>query len=62
MINSDCTGTATINYPDGSWINLQLVVVNEGRQFRTLVSAPTMGHAVPVNIGSSGTRLDIAAH
>jgi hypothetical protein len=62
-INSDCTGTATINYPDGSWIDLQLVVVSEGREFRTVVSTLTMGgHAVPANIGSSGTRLEIAAH
>jgi hypothetical protein len=62
-INSDCTGTATINYPDGSWIDLQLVVVNQGREFRTVVSALNMGgHAVPANIGSGGTRLEIAAH
>jgi len=32
-VNSDCTGTATINYPDGSWIDLELVVVNQGREF-----------------------------
>lgn len=58
-INSDCTGTATINYPDGSWINLELVVVDQGREFRTVVSALTMGgNAVPVNIGSSGMRLN----
>jgi hypothetical protein len=58
-INSDCTGTATINYPDGSWINLELVVVDQGREFRTVVSALTMGgNAVPVNIGSSGVRLN----
>jgi hypothetical protein len=57
-INSDCTGTATINYPDGSWIDLELVVVNEGREFRTVVSALTMGgNAVPVNIGSNGVRV-----
>jgi hypothetical protein len=57
-INSDCTGTATINYPDGSWINLELVVVDQGREFRTVVSALTMGgNAVPVNIGSSGVRV-----
>jgi len=57
-VNSNCTGTATINYPDGSWIDLELVVVNHGREFRTVVSALTMGgNAVPVNIGSSGTRV-----
>jgi hypothetical protein len=60
-INSDCTGTATINYPDGSWIDLELVVVNEGREFRTVVSALTMGgNAVPVNIGSNGVRVNDA--
>lgn len=57
-INSDCTGTATINYPDGSWIDLELVVINQGREFRTVVSALNMGgNAVPANIGSSGARL-----
>jgi len=60
-INSDCTGTATSNYPDGSWIDLELVVVNGGREFRTVVSALTMGgNAVPVNIGSSGVRVENA--
>jgi hypothetical protein len=58
-IDADCTGTATINYPDGSWIDLELVVVNRGQEFRTVVSALTMGgNAVPVNIGSSGVRID----
>ena len=57
-INSDCTGRATINYPDGSWIDLELVVVNQGREFRTVVSALTMGgNAVPANIGSAGVRV-----
>jgi hypothetical protein len=58
-INSDCTGIATINYPDGSWIGLELVVVNQGREFRTVVSALTMGgNMVPVNISSTGVRVD----
>jgi hypothetical protein len=57
-INSDCTGTATINYPNGSWIDLELVVVNQGREFRTVVSALNMGgNAVPANIGSSGVKV-----
>ena len=57
-VNSDCTGTATINYPDGTWINLELVVVNHGREFRTVVSSLSMGgKAVPVNIGGTGVRL-----
>jgi len=57
-IHSDCTGTAIINYPDGSWIDLELVITNHGREFRTVVSALTMGgNPVPVNIGSSGMRV-----
>jgi hypothetical protein len=58
-VNSDCTGSARINYKDGSWIDLELVVVNQGREFRTVVSALNMsGNAVPANIGSSGVRVD----
>ena len=57
-IHSDCTGTAIIHYPDGSWIDLELVITNHGREFRTVVSALTMGgNPVPVNIGSSGMRV-----
>jgi hypothetical protein len=57
-VNANCTGTAIINYPDGSWIDLELVVIEQGREFRTVVSALTMGgKAVPVNIGSTGVRL-----
>jgi hypothetical protein len=60
-VNSDCTGTATINYSDGSKIDLELVVVDQGREFRTVVSFLSMGgSAVPVNIGSSGVRVDNA--
>jgi len=59
QVNSDCTGTATINYTNGSEIVLQLVVVDRGRAFRTVVSHLTMGgNAVPANISSSGTRVD----
>jgi hypothetical protein len=57
-VNSNCTGTATIVEPNGS-INLRLVVVNEGKEFRTVVSGLTLGgQPVPANIGSSGTRVD----
>jgi hypothetical protein len=52
-------GTATINHPDGSWIDLELVVVKQGREFHTVVSALSMGTGlVPVNIGSTGVRVD----
>ncbi|HKN16355.1 MAG TPA: hypothetical protein VJX47_05415 [Candidatus Sulfotelmatobacter sp.] len=58
-INADCTGTATINYPDGGWIDLELVVVNRGQEFYTVVSALSMvGGPVPTNIGSHGRRAD----
>jgi hypothetical protein len=62
-VNADCTGNARINYKgnDGSWIDLELVVVNQGREFRTVVSALYQGgNAVPANIGSSGMRVDNA--
>jgi hypothetical protein len=58
-INADCTGTATINYPDGSFINLEVLVVMDGREFRTVVSLLNMaGTTAPANIGSSGVRVD----
>ena len=58
-VNSDCTGTATINYSNGAQIDLELVVVNQGHEFRTVVSLLTMGGApVPANIGSNGVRVD----
>ena len=58
-VNSDCTGTATINYSDGSEIVLELVVVKQGWEFRTVVTFLSMaGHPVPVNIGSNGVRVD----
>jgi hypothetical protein len=57
-INADCTGTATINYPDGGWIDLKLVVVSHGHEFYTVVSALSMGGGpVPTNIGSHGVRV-----
>jgi hypothetical protein len=60
-VNSDCTGSARINYKNGGWIDLELVVVNQGREFRTVVSVLNMGgNAVPANIGSSGVRVESA--
>jgi hypothetical protein len=59
QVNSDCTGTATINEPDGSVINLALVVVNRGIEFRTVVTSLLLGgHPVPANIGSNGVRVN----
>jgi hypothetical protein len=60
-VNSDCTGSARINYKNGAWIDLELVVVNQGREFRTVVSVLNMGgNNVPANIGSTGMRVDNA--
>ena len=37
------------------------MVVNQGREFRTVVSSLYQGgNAVPANIGSTGTRVDNA--
>jgi hypothetical protein len=50
-INADCTGTAQIVPADGSpTLNLRLVVVNRGREVRTIV----VGNAS----GSVGIRVD----
>jgi hypothetical protein len=58
-VNSDCTGTATSHYSNGSEIELALVVVHQGIEFRTVVTFLSMGgHPVPVNIGSNGVRVD----
>jgi hypothetical protein len=58
QINADCTGTASFHYTDGTVIDLALVVVSEGRGFRTVVTSLLLyGTAVPANIGSSGTRV-----
>jgi len=58
-INYDCTGTATFVYPDGTEIELELVVVNQGREFFSAVKVLDLyGSAVPANIGSHGVRVD----
>jgi hypothetical protein len=57
-VNSDCTGTLTFEYSDGTQITLQLVVVNHGNEFRTVVSKLVLlGKAQSVNIASSGVRV-----
>lgn len=58
-LNSDCTGTATVNYPDGLWIDLELVMINQGNEFRTVVSVLNLrGTAITANIASSGRSLE----
>ena len=47
-VNADCTGTATINFPNGQQLDLKLVVVKGGREVHIVVSAL---------IAPDGTRL-----
>lgn len=57
-VNADCTGTATINYSDGSVIDLAIVIVRKGAEFRTVVRSLSLGgHPVAANIGSNGVRV-----
>jgi len=58
-VSADCTGTATINYPDGSWVDLELAVVKQGQEFHTVVSSLYQAGVLnPANIGSTGVRVD----
>jgi hypothetical protein len=60
-VNSDCTGTLTFHYSDGTSITLQLVVVKHGAEFHSVVSKLILGGKVQsVNIGSTGVRVDDA--
>jgi hypothetical protein len=70
-VNSDCTGTATINFPDATpaqQIVLMFVVVNHGRGIRTVVSALYVGMGIgtmtptPAQISSEATKLDRHNH
>jgi hypothetical protein len=57
-VNSDCTGTLTFEYSDGTQITLQFVVVNHGNEFHTVVSKLVLGGKIQsVNIASVGVRL-----
>jgi hypothetical protein len=58
-VNSDCTGTLSFYYSDGTQITLQLVVVKHGAEFHSVVSQLVLGgKAQSVNISSSGVRVD----
>jgi hypothetical protein len=58
-VNGDCTGSATINFPDGRQLNLKLVVVNRGREVRVVVASLTQGGmTLPVTTLSNGVRVD----
>jgi hypothetical protein len=71
IVNADCTGTATINFPDATpaqQIVLMFVVANQGRQIRTVVSALYVGPGIgtmtptPAQISSEATKLDRRGH
>jgi hypothetical protein len=59
-VNADCTGTATINFPNGQQLDLKLVVVKGGREVFGVVSALTAPDGTPlfVTTRSHGVRVD----
>jgi hypothetical protein len=59
-VNADCTGTATINFPNGQQLDLKLVVVKGGREVPIVVSALTApdGTLLFATTRSHGVRVD----
>jgi hypothetical protein len=58
-VNSDCTGSATIHFPDGRQLDLKLVVVKGGREVDIVVSAFTVnGAPVFATTLAHGVRVD----
>jgi len=59
-VNPDCTGTATIHFPNGQQLDLKLVVVKGGRELFSVVSALTAPDGTPlfVTTRSHGVRVD----
>ncbi len=66
-VNADCTGMATIDFPDAKpaqQIVLMFVVGNRGEQIRTVVAALYVGPgigtmtATPAQISSEATKVD----
>ena len=59
-VNPDCTGTATIHFPNGQQLDLKLVVVKGGREVFGVVSALTAPDGTPlfVTTRSHGVRVD----
>ena len=64
QINSDCTGSATIKFPNGMVVKLLLVVSNFGQTMHTIVSEldtppDPMGNTkvIPASIHSDAERL-----
>jgi hypothetical protein len=70
-VNSDCTGTATIHFPDTTppqEIVLMFVIVNHGRGIRTVVAALYVGPGIatmtptPAQITSEATKIERGDH
>jgi hypothetical protein len=70
-VNSDCTGTATIHFPDATppqKIVLMFVIVNHGRGIRTVVAALYVGPGIttmtptPAQITSEATKIEREDH
>jgi hypothetical protein len=70
-VNSNCTGTATIHFPDvmpPQEIVLMFVVVNHGRGIRTVVAALYVGPGIATmtptaaQITSEATKIERGAH
>ena len=55
-INADCTGTAHIVTSTGMFINLEIVVVQQGKQIHAVVTAPFDGPGRDVT--SAATRVE----
>jgi hypothetical protein len=65
-VNSDCTGSATINFPGGRVINLAFVIASQGREWHSVVTqilapSPSGTVVVPAAIRSDGVKLQAAA-
>jgi len=58
-VNADCTGTATIHFPNGQQLDLKLVVVKGGSEVHIVVSALTAPDGTPlfVTTRSHGVRV-----
>ena|SRR5205085_4073787 len=55
-VNANCTGTAHIDISTGGFINLEIVVVRQGKEVHAVVTAPFDGPARTVT--SVGIRVD----
>lgn len=57
-VNPDCTGTMTIVFNDGSpTLHLEIVIDNNGKEVRTVVTQPAPGSPLQPAITSIGTKV-----